>query len=61
VSTAVRNVKHTGLTGTIEFDAKGDPKQSSYFVIEVTSGDPQKWGENKPVKRLVIAAPGPKA
>jgi branched-chain amino acid transport system substrate-binding protein len=61
VSTAVRNVKHTGVTGAIEFDAKGDPKQSQYFVIEVTSGDPQKWGENKPVKRLTIAAPGPKA
>jgi branched-chain amino acid transport system substrate-binding protein len=61
VSTAVRSVKHTGLTGDIVFDSKGDPKEAQYFVIEVSNADPQRWGENKPVKRLTIAAPAPKA
>jgi branched-chain amino acid transport system substrate-binding protein len=61
VSAAVRSVKHTGLTGLVEFDAKGDPKKALYFVLQVVSEDPQKWGENKEVKRLSIDAPGPKA
>lgn len=57
VSAAVRKIKHTGLTGTIEFDEKGDPKKALYFVLQVVSEDPAKWGENKEVKRLEIAAP----
>jgi branched-chain amino acid transport system substrate-binding protein len=61
VSAAVRNVKHKGVTGTVEFDPKGDPKTALYFVLQVVSDDPQKWGENKEVKRLTIAAPAPKS
>jgi branched-chain amino acid transport system substrate-binding protein len=61
VSAAIRDVKYTGVTGTVEFDPKGDPKKALYFVLQVASADPQKWGENKEVKRLSIAAPGPKA
>jgi branched-chain amino acid transport system substrate-binding protein len=61
VAAAVRTVKHDGVTGHIEFDGKGDPKTALYFVLEVLSPDPAKWGENKEVKRLTIAAPGPKA
>jgi branched-chain amino acid transport system substrate-binding protein len=57
VSTAVRKVKHSGITGTWEFDDKGDPRSALYFVLQVASDDPQKWGENKEVKRLTIAAP----
>ncbi len=57
VTTAVRKTKHTGLTGTIEFDEKGDPKKALYFVIQVVSEDPGKWNDNKEVKRLEIAAP----
>jgi branched-chain amino acid transport system substrate-binding protein len=57
VSVAVRKTKHTGLTGTIEFDEKGDPKKATYFVLQVASDDPAKFGENKLVKRLEIAAP----
>ncbi len=57
VSVAIRKTKHTGLTGTIEFDEKGDPKKALYFVLQVASDDPAKWGENKEVKRLEIAAP----
>jgi branched-chain amino acid transport system substrate-binding protein len=57
VSVAVRKVKHKGITGSIEFDEKGDPKKALYFVLKVASDDPAKWGENKEVKRLEIVAP----
>ena len=57
VSAAIRKVKHTGITGAIEFDDKGDPKKALYFVLQVASDDPEKWGDNKEVKRLTIAAP----
>jgi branched-chain amino acid transport system substrate-binding protein len=57
VSAEVRKLKYAGLTGTIEFDEKGDPKKALYFVLQVASEDPGKWSENKEVKRLEIAAP----
>lgn len=60
VTAAVRDVKHTGITGAVEFDAKGDPKKALYFVLQVAGDDPQKWGDNKEVKRLSIAAPAAK-
>ena len=60
VTAAIRDVKHTGITGAVEFDAKGDPKRALYFVLQVTSDDPQKWGDNKEAKRLTIAAPAAK-
>jgi branched-chain amino acid transport system substrate-binding protein len=35
VSTAVRNIKNfKGVTGTIQFDSKGDPLQAKYFVLQ---------------------------
>ena len=60
VTAAVRDVRHTGITGNVEFDAKGDPKKALYFVLQVASADPEKWGDNKEVKRLTIAAPAVK-
>ncbi len=57
VSAAVRNVKHKGITGEIEFDGKGDRKKALYFVLQVASDNPEKWGDNKIVKQLTIAAP----
>jgi branched-chain amino acid transport system substrate-binding protein len=57
VAAAVRKVKHSGVTGEIEFDSKGDRKKALYFVLQVSNDDPQKWGENKIVKQLTIAAP----
>ncbi len=60
VSAAVRKVKHTGITGAIEFDDKGDPKKALYFVLQVANDNPEKWGDNKEVKRLTIAAPAKK-
>ena len=60
VTAAIRDVRHTGITGTVEFDAKGDPKKALYFVLQVASDNPEKWGDNKEVKRLTIAAPAAK-
>ncbi len=58
VATAVRMVKlPNGITGDIEFDAKGDRKKALYFVLQVANEDPGKWGDNKIVKQLTIAAP----
>jgi branched-chain amino acid transport system substrate-binding protein len=57
VSAAIRKVKYTGMTGSIEFDDKGDPKKASYYVLQVASDNPEKWSENKEAKRLAIAAP----
>ena len=56
VSVEIRKVRHEGIVGPIEFDEKGDPQKATYFVLQVASDDPAKWGE-KVVKRLEIAAP----
>src|SRR2546425_9446365 len=60
LATAIRKVKYTGMTGSIEFDDKGDPKRATYYVMQVASDDPAKWSENKEAKRLSIAAPAAK-
>jgi branched-chain amino acid transport system substrate-binding protein len=60
VATAIRTIKHTGITGAIEFDKKGDPRTALYFVLQVASDDPERWGDNKEVKRLSIAPPSAK-
>jgi branched-chain amino acid transport system substrate-binding protein len=57
VAAAIRKVKYSGITGDIEFDAKGDRKKALYFVLQVASDDPAKWGDNKIVKQLTIAPP----
>jgi branched-chain amino acid transport system substrate-binding protein len=57
VAAEVRKVKYSGITGDIEFDGKGDRKKSNYFVLEVASDNPEKWGDNKIDKQLAIAAP----
>ena len=41
----------------IETAAKGDRKKALYFVLQVANEDPGKWGDNKIVKQLTIAAP----
>ncbi len=60
VRDAVRALKDfKGITGTINFDSKGDPAVAKYFVIQVVSSDPTQWGQNKAVKTLDIPAPPP--
>jgi branched-chain amino acid transport system substrate-binding protein len=57
VTRAVRGGKYTGITGTIEFNEKGDPKKAVYYLMQVTSDNPEKWAENKEARRLPIAPP----
>jgi len=60
VSTAIRKVKLAGITGEIAFDGKGDRQKAQYFVLTVVSDNPEKWGDNKIIKQLTIAAPAAK-
>jgi branched-chain amino acid transport system substrate-binding protein len=58
VAAAVRALKDfKGITGTINFNAKGDLTKAKYFIIQVTSADPAKWSANKIDKVLDIAPP----
>src|SRR5258705_7553519 len=54
---AARDPKLSGLTGDSASDAKGDRQKAQYFVLQVVSDDPAKWGDNKIVKQLAIAPP----
>ena len=55
---AVRVLKDfPGITGTINFNGKGDLTMAKYFVIQVTSADPAKWNDNAIAKTLDIAPP----
>lgn len=58
VTQAVRDLKDfQGITGTINFNAKGDLVSAKYFVIQVTSADPAMWNDNKIDQTLDIAPP----
>ena len=58
VTAAVRALKnYKGITGTINFNAKGDLTKAKYFIIQVISPDPDKWSSNKIDKTLDIAPP----
>lgn len=58
VTEAIRKIKNfKGVTGTVNFDEKGDPVKAKYLIIKVVSDDPAKWGANRVVKILDIAAP----
>lgn len=58
VTDAVRALKDfAGITGTINFNAKGDLTTAKYFVIQVTSADPAMWNDNTIDQTLDIAPP----
>jgi branched-chain amino acid transport system substrate-binding protein len=58
VTDAVRALKDfPGITGTINFNAKGDLLTAKYFIIQVTSADPAMWNENTVAETLDIAPP----
>ncbi|MEW5872235.1 MAG: branched-chain amino acid ABC transporter substrate-binding protein [Chloroflexota bacterium] len=58
VTKAVRALKDfPGITGVINFNAKGDLVVAKYFVIQVTSADPAKWNDNTISETLDIAPP----
>jgi len=51
---------YKGITGTYDFNDKGDPVNGTYFVLQVSSeaGNPEEvWNKNGVVKRLEIPAP----
>lgn len=56
VAQEVRKVKMEGLTGSIEFDDKGDNKKAKYFVMQVASTG--NWADNKLIRTIEMAAPG---
>jgi branched-chain amino acid transport system substrate-binding protein len=58
IAKAVRALKeYHGVTGTVTFNAKGDPTKARYFVIQVTSADPAHWVANRVDQTLDIAPP----
>ena len=58
VAKAVRALKDfNGITGTINFNAKGDLTKAKYFIIQVSSGDPAQWSANKIDQTLEIEPP----
>jgi branched-chain amino acid transport system substrate-binding protein len=58
VAKAVRAIQNfNGITGTINFNAKGDLVKAKYFIIQVTSPDPASWSANTIAKTLEIEPP----
>lgn len=58
VTDAVRALKdHPGITGKINFNAKGDLVEAQYFVIQVVSADPTKWADNSISQTLTFKPP----
>jgi branched-chain amino acid transport system substrate-binding protein len=57
VAQAVRALKdYPGITGTINFNSKGDLKTASYYVFQASSTDPAKW-DSTLAKTLQFAPP----
>jgi branched-chain amino acid transport system substrate-binding protein len=57
VTTAVRAlVDYAGITGTINFNSKGDLKTAKYYVFQATSTDPKDW-DSKIAKTVEFAPP----
>ncbi len=59
VAAAIRKVKYTGMTGSIEFDDKGGPKKASYYVMQVSSDNPEKWGVGGALATSGVGPPSP--
>jgi len=57
VAQTVRTLDFHGITGNVTFNAKGDPTKARYFVIQVTTADPQRWVANRVAQTLDIAPP----
>ena len=52
VATAVRKTKLHPVSPATSSSRQGRPKKALYFVLQVASDDPGKWGDNKIVKQL---------
>jgi branched-chain amino acid transport system substrate-binding protein len=55
---AVRALKdYAGITGTINFNSKGDLVEAQYYIFQVTSADPAKWSDNAVAETLTYKPP----
>ena len=58
VATAIRALKdYQGITGSVTFNSKGDLTKAKYFVIQVTSENPDKWADNTISQTLDLEPP----
>ena len=58
VAHAIRTlVDYKGITGTYNFNEKGDSALAKYFVFKVISADPNKWGQNTAVATFEMEPP----
>jgi branched-chain amino acid transport system substrate-binding protein len=58
VANAIRALKdYLGITGTYNFNNKGDPAPAKYFVYKVVSPDPSNWGQNILIATIESSTP----
>jgi branched-chain amino acid transport system substrate-binding protein len=58
VARTIRRMKdYTGLTGTFDFNNRGDPALAQYYLVQITSVDPANWDQNSVVASYEIAPP----
>lgn len=58
ITEAVRAIENfEGLTGTITFDANGDPELANYFIQQVGSADPAEWSNNEVLSTQQVPSP----
>lgn len=50
--------EYNGVTGPIVFDDKGDRSPATYFILEVTSGDPAEFANSTIVSKLDLSPTG---
>jgi branched-chain amino acid transport system substrate-binding protein len=59
VTAALRRVRYLGYSGYVAFNELGDLRRALYLVMRVHSGDPERWDENRELKRLGLVPPVP--
>jgi branched-chain amino acid transport system substrate-binding protein len=58
VANAIRALQdYKGITGTYNFNQRGDPDPVKYYVYQVTSVDPANWGQNIVYAAYDVAPP----
>lgn len=57
VRTIRRMRDYNGITGTFNFDTRGDPVLAQYYVVQITSLDAANWDQNSIIAAYDIAPP----
>ena len=58
VAQTIRSISdYKGITGDITFNSKGDLLKAKYFIIKVSSDNPEKWSDNTISQILEIEPP----